>query len=247
MKRASIAGLFLLRKCMPSHKIQAMKKFLLWLIHFVINSIAKVEIRGYENLPTTGGFVLAVNHLGFLDVPLALYGLEKWDLFIMVAEKWEKNLLWRWIGKYFNFVFVDRYNPDLKAMREMIKRMENGQTLVIAPEGTRARDEKMAQGKPGVAYLASKMRWQIVPVAVIGTEDRILLDHLKHFRRLHIKLIADKPFMLPALPKENREEKLQEYTDEIMCRIGVMLPEKNLGYYKDHPRLKELRKEKNEI
>ena len=136
-----------------------MKKFLVWLIHFVINSIAKVERHGYEHLPAKGGFVIAVNHLGFLDVPLALYALDQWDLFIMVAEKWEKFFLWRWLGKYFNFVFVDRYNPDLKAMRNMMRRMEKGQTLVVAPEGTRARDEKMAQGKPGVAYLASKMGW----------------------------------------------------------------------------------------
>lgn len=220
-----------------------MKKFLLWLIHFVIDSIAKVEIRGYENIPTTGGFVIAVNHLGFLDVPLALYGLEKWDLFIMVAEKWEKLFLWRWIGRHFNFVYVDRHNPDLKAMRNMMRRMENGQTLVVAPEGTRARDEKMAQGKPGVAYLASKMGWQIVPVSVIGTEDRVLLNNLKHFRRTQITLIAGEVFTLPPFPKENREEKLQNYTDEIMCRIGIMLPDKNLGYYADHPRLKELRAE----
>ncbi|MDD2921230.1 MAG: lysophospholipid acyltransferase family protein [Anaerolineales bacterium] len=224
-----------------------MKKFLRWLIHFVIDSIANVERRGYENFPVTGGFVIAVNHLGFLDVPLALYSLEKWDIFIMVAEKWEKFFLWRWLGKQFDFVFVDRYNPDLKALRNMMRRMENGQTLVVAPEGTRARDEKMARGKPGVAYLASKMGWQIVPVAISGSEDRILLGNLKRFRRTHISLTADKAFTLPPFPKENREEILQEYTDEIMCHIGVMLPERNLGYYANHPRLKELSKEKNEI
>jgi len=217
-----------------------MKKFLLWLIRFVINSIAKVERRGYEHLPAAGGFVIAVNHLGFLDVPLALYALDQWNLFIMVAEKWEKFFLWRWIAKYFNIVFVDRYNPDLKALRNMMRRMENGQTLVIAPEGTRARDEKMARGKPGVAYLASKMGWQIVPVSIVGSEDRLLIGNLKRFRRTPIALTADQGFMLPSFPKENREEKLQEYTDEIMCRIGVMLPEKNRGYYADHPRLKEL-------
>ena len=146
----------------------------------------------------------------------------------------------RWLGKQLNLIFVDRFNPDLKAMREMIKRMEDGQTLVIAPEGTRARDEKMAQGKPGVAYLASKMGWQIVPVAISGTEDRIFRGNLKQLRRTHIKITAGKSFMLPPFPKENREAVLQEYTDEIMCRIAVMLPERNRGYYAEHPRLKEL-------
>ncbi len=217
-----------------------MKKFLHWLIHTVLKLITKIEPAGYENLPEKGGFVIAVNHLGFLDVPMAYYALDNWNLFIPVAEKWEENPVWKWLGKYLNLIFVDRYKPDLKAMREMIKRMQAGQTLVIAPEGTRARDEKMAQGKPGVAYLASKMGWPIVPVAISGTEDRIIIGNLKRFRRTPVKLTGGRPFKLPPFPKENREEVLQQYTDEIMCRIAVMLPERNRGYYAEHPRLKEL-------
>jgi 1-acyl-sn-glycerol-3-phosphate acyltransferase len=217
-----------------------MKKFLRWLIHAVLKVITKINVTGYENLPKKGGFVIAVNHLGILDAPMAYYALDDWNLFIPVAEKWEENPFLRWLGKHLNFIFIDRFKPDLKAMREMMKRMEEGQTLVIAPEGTRARDEKMAQGKPGVAYLASKMGWQIVPVAISGTEDRLLWGNLKHFRRTCIKIIAGKPFMLPSFPKENREEVLQEYTDEIMCRIAAMLPERNRGYYSEYPRIKEL-------
>ena len=217
-----------------------MKKFLRWLIRTVVKIIAQVETTGYENLPENGGFVIAVNHLGILDAPMAYYALDSWNLFIPVAEKWEENPVLRWLGKHLNFIFINRFKLDLKAMREIMNRMEEGQTLVIAPEGTRARDEKMAQGKPGVAYLASKMGWQIVPVAISGTEDRILFGNLKRFRRTQIRLTAGKSFMLPPFPKEDREETLQEYTDEIMCRIAVMLPEKNRGYYAEYPRLKKL-------
>ena len=217
-----------------------MKKFIVLVIRIVIRLIAKVKASGYENLPETGGFVIAVNHLGFLDAPLAYYALNNWNLFIPVAEKWAESAILRWLGKHLNAIFIDRFNPDLKAMREMIKRMEDGQTLIIAPEGTRARDEKMAQGKPGVAYLASKMGWTILPVAIIGSEDSLVIKNLKRFKRTPIQLIAGKAFTLPPFPKENREEKLQEYTDEIMCRISVLIPEYNRGYYADHPRLKEL-------
>ncbi len=217
-----------------------MKNFLYWLIRTVINLIANVETSGYENLPKQGGFVIAVNHLGFLDVPLALYALNEYDLFVLIAEKWQENPVWRWIGKYFNFVFVDRFNPDLKALREVMRRMENGQTLVIAPEGTRARDEKMAEGKPGVTYMTVKSGFPIVPVAIIGTEDRILISNLKRFRKTQIKLIGGKAFTLPPIARDKREETLKQYTDEIMCRIAVMLPEKNRGFYAEHPRLKEL-------
>ena len=221
-----------------------MKKLIVFIIRLVITAVAKVEPKGYENLPKGGGFVIAVNHLGFLDAPLAYYALDDWNLFIPVAEKWAENPILRWLGKHLNAIFIDRFNPDLKAMREMMKRMEEGQTLVIAPEGTRARDEKMAQGKPGVAYLASKMGWTILPVAISGSEDRIVIQNLKRLRRSVIKLTAGKPFTLPSFPKQDREEKLQEYTDEIMCRVAVLLPEHNRGFYADHPRLKELLAEK---
>jgi len=77
-------------------------------------------------------------------------------------------------------------------------------------------------------------------VAISGTEDRLLWGNLKRLRRAPVKLMAGKAFTLPSFPKENREETLQAYADEIMCRIAVMLPERNRGYYADHPRLKEL-------
>ncbi len=217
-----------------------MKRIIVGIIRFVIWVVARVELKGYENIPPKGGFVLAVNHLGFLDAPLAYYALDNWNLFIPVAEKWAEYGILRWLGKHLNAIFVDRFNPDLRALREMMKRMEEGQTLVIAPEGTRARDEKMAQGKPGVAFLASRMGWPILPVAISGSEDRLVLGNLKRFKRTAIRLTAGKTFTLPPFPKENREEKLQEFTDEIMCRIAVMLPEHNRGFYAEHPRLKEL-------
>ncbi|PKN89407.1 MAG: hypothetical protein CVU45_07355, partial [Chloroflexi bacterium HGW-Chloroflexi-7] len=44
----------------------------------------------------------------------------------------------------------------------------------------------------------------------------------------------------PELDRNNREEQLQQLTDEIMCQIGAMLPEHYRGFYKDHPRLKEI-------
>jgi len=221
-----------------------MKKFLRWLIRTVLKIITKIEVAGYENLPGEKGFVIATNHLGILDAPMAYYSLDEWNLFVLVAEKWEKNPFLKWLGKHLNFIFIDRFNLDLKSMREVMKRMSEGQTLVIAPEGTRARDEKMAQGKPGVAYLASKMGWKIVPVAISGTEDRLLWGNLKRLRRTPVKLTAGKPFTLPPFPREKREEALQVYADDIMCRIAVMLPERNRGYYADHPRLKELLNEK---
>jgi len=217
-----------------------MRNFIRALIRFVINLVTDVEISGREHLPPKGGFVVATNHLGILDAALAYYALDQWDLFVPVAEKWEESAILRWLGKHLNFIFVDRFHPDLKAMREMIRRMEDGQTLVIAPEGTRARDEKMAEAKPGVAYLAAKSGFPVLPVSLSGTEDRIIFGNLKRLRRSRVHVTGGPAFSIPPVPKENREEFLQHWTDEIMCRIAVMLPEHNRGHYADHPRIQQL-------
>jgi 1-acyl-sn-glycerol-3-phosphate acyltransferase len=199
-----------------------------------------VEVSGYENLPKDKSYVIATNHLGIVDAPIAFYGLDRWDMYILVAEKWERNRFLKWLGSYLNFVFIDRFNPDIKALRKIIALMEEGNLLVIAPEGTRSRVGSMIEGKPGVSYLATKLNRPIVPVALAGTEDKVLFGNLTRLRRSRITVTAGPAFMLPPLPRENRDEALKQYTDEIMCRIAVLLPEKYRGVYAGHPRLKEL-------
>jgi len=232
----------LLRHRLLSPKIGPMmtKKLLRSLIHFFINIVAKVDVINPEKLPKEGSYAFATNHLGILDAFLAYYILERWDFFIPVAEKWEEYAILRWLGKHLNFIFIDRFNPDIHAIRQILKRMENGEVLVIAPEGTRSRTEKMAEGKTGVSYLASKAQFPIIPVGLAGTEDRIFFSNLKKFKRTHIRVTIGDAFRLPELPKTNRDEAFREYTDEIMCKIAALIPEKNRGFYAEHPRLKEL-------
>ncbi len=217
-----------------------MRNFIRWLIRLIFNLIARVEVRGYENLPKEGSFVITTNHLGFVDVPIAFYALDRWDMFVMIGEKWQNIGLFRWVGKYFNFVFIDRFNPDIKTLRKVISLMEKNNILVIAPEGTRSRTGSLIEAKPGASYLAAKLNRPIVPVGITGTEDRALLVNLKKLHRGHITVTAGQPFKLPPLPRENRDEVLKQYTDEIMCHIAALLPEKYRGVYANHPRLKEL-------
>ncbi|HUE97869.1 MAG TPA: lysophospholipid acyltransferase family protein [Anaerolineales bacterium] len=217
-----------------------MRNIIRWLIRFIFNLIARVEVGGYEHLPKDSSFVIATNHLGIVDVPIAFYALDRWDMFVMIGEKWQNVGLFRWIGRHFNFIFIDRFNADIKALRRVISLMEENNILVIAPEGTRSRTGSLIEAKPGVSYLATKLDRPIIPVAITGTEDKNLFGNLKRFRRSHITVKAGPAFTLPPLPRENRDEVLKGYTDEIMCRIAALLPEKYRGVYADHPRLKEL-------
>src|SRR5574339_968023 len=176
-----------------------MKYVIRWLIRLIFNVIARVDVKGYENLPKEGSFVIATNHLGIVDGPIAYYALDYWDMFVLIAEKWQKVGLFRWVGKYFNFIFIDRYNADIKTLRKVISLMEQDNILVIAPEGTRSRVGSLIEAKPGVSYLASRLNRPILPVAITGTEDEALFGNLKRLRRAHITLTAGPTFTLPPL------------------------------------------------
>jgi len=209
---------------------------------FVLRLISDVEIIGLENVPDTTTFAIASNHIGRLDIGLVFAGLDQTEFILPLAEKYKKNPFTRFIGYMMGVIWLDRYTTDFKAIREMMTRIKKGGVLVIAPEGTRSITGSLQEGKPGVAFLAAKARLSIVPVAIYGTEDKVVVDNLKHLRRSHFKMIGGKSFVLPQLKSKSREEQIMENTNEIMCHIAALLPEEKRGYYKDHPRLVELLK-----
>ncbi len=189
--------------------------------------------------------IITSNHLGRLDVPLIWHVVKREDIIVIVAEKYQKSAFVRWLTRKLNAIFVDRYNADFSAMRQVLARIKEGGAFVVAPEGTRSQTEALIEGKSGAAYLASKAGVPIYPVAVAGTEDRVAKQQLKRLRRVKVRGWVGKPYTLPPLPRENRDEALKAYTDEMMCRIAVLLPVEYRGVYADHPRLKELLEGRN--
>ena len=217
-------------------------KIFRFFIRTILGLIARLEIVGFENMPT-GGFVIAANHIGRLDAALAYYILDRPDIIMVVAEKYEKYAIFRWLVKLTNGMFVDRYNADIHAIRETLRRLQQGQVFTITPEGTRSNSGNLLEAKPGGIYLAWKAGVPVLPVALTGTEDAVVKDRLKHFKRLKIKIVAGQPFTLPQEVKgRDRDAVMQHYTDEVMCRIAALLPPERRGFYAEHPRLKELLK-----
>jgi 1-acyl-sn-glycerol-3-phosphate acyltransferase len=212
------------------------------IVRILLRLIAQVEISGYENLPQ-GGFILAANHLGRLDSALLYYAIDREDLIMPVAEKYKDHWFYSRLVRMVGGFFINRFDADVQAIREVLKRLKNGGVFVIAPEGTRSKTEALQEARPGVAYFASKTGLPVVPAALTGTEDRVVKDNLKHFRRSKITIRGGKPFVLPSLRGQDRDEALATATTEIMCQIGAMLPEKYRGFYAEHPRLKELLKD----
>jgi 1-acyl-sn-glycerol-3-phosphate acyltransferase len=214
-------------------------KIFRFFVRLILGLIARVEVKGFKYLPL-GGFVIAANHIGRLDAALAYYVLDRPDIIMVVAEKYEKYAIFRWLVKLTNGMFVDRYNSDIHAIRETLRRLKQGQVFTITPEGTRSRTGNLIEAKPGGTYLAWKAGVPVVPVALTGTEDAVVVDRLKHFKRLNVKIVAGQPFTLSSIKGKDRDAAMQQYTDEVMCRIAALLPPERRGVYAQHPRLKEL-------
>jgi 1-acyl-sn-glycerol-3-phosphate acyltransferase len=220
---------------------QRTHKIFLFVIQFIIRLIARVEMSGFENLPKMGGYVIAANHIGRLDAALAYFLLDRPDIIMVVAEKYEKYAFYRWLVKITNGMFIDRHNADIRAIRETLRRLQAGQIFVITPEGTRSKSGNLIEAKPGAMYLAWKAGVPVLPVGLTGTEDAVVVDRLKHFKRLRIRAAAGEMFSLPAEVKgRERDILMKQYTDEVMCRIAMLLPPERRGFYAKHPRLKEL-------
>jgi 1-acyl-sn-glycerol-3-phosphate acyltransferase len=209
------------------------------IVRFLMKIIADIEINGIEKLPE-GNVIIAANHLGRLDTAALLCILDREDIIMPVAEKYKNHPLYGAIGRAANAIWLNRFDADYSAFRQILERMKQGGLLVIAPEGTRSKTEALQEGKMGVAFLASKSGYPVLPVAVTGTEDRLIVENLKHFRRSKITATAADLLYVDIPRGKEREEAMRQATDEIMCQIAALLPEKYRGVYADHPRLKKL-------
>jgi len=197
-----------------------------------------IQFSGLDNIPPTGGCILATNHLSRLDTPLILMAIDRNDLSALVTGKYRNNPLFALFVDVSDSIWINRDIADYKAIRAGLEHIKRVGILGIAPEGTRSRNGQLLEAKSGVALIAEKAGVPIVPVGIHGTEDT--MSKLTHFQRPNIHVSFGKPFSLPPIDHKDRESSILRNTDEIMCRIAVLLPEKYHGYYSGHPRISEL-------
>lgn len=206
----------------------------------ILRIIARVDLQGLNNIPASGACIMASNHIGRLDVLLVYSLMPRKDVIMLVAEKYSDSRLWRWVGKRLDAIFVERFEADYKAVRQVMKRLKQGELLAIAPEGTRSRDGKLTQAKSGAVYLAAKAGIPIIPVGILGTDDQDVAKRLKKLKRLSIIIRVGKPFLLPANVELERDVRLEQQTNEMMCQIAALLPAERHGYYRENPRIGEI-------
>ena len=230
----------------PKRKIIFLKGLRL-ISRLILKLIARVDIEGIENVPKQGGAIVVTNHIGRLDAMLGVVLADREDIIMMVAAKYQTNAFWRFMVTNLDALWLNRDEADFRTLRIVQNRLNAGEILGMAPEGTRSKTESLNLGKPGAAYLADKADVPIIPIGLIGTEDRLVKASFKKFRRIHIQAKIGEPIFLPPLNRQTRDEDLQRNTDEIMCQIAALIPPSYRGVYANYPRVHELLETAHEL
>lgn len=106
-------------------------------------------------------------------------------------------------------------------VKKALKALSSGEIIAISAEGEVNNGQGLLQARPGIAALAEKSQAPMVPLAITGS-------------RRHLSVTIGRPFSLseieiPQFP--NRHEHIQFQADRIMCRLAVLLPPEERGYY----------------
>jgi len=167
------------------------------------------QVIGKENIPPFGNPVIfAANHRSLADpnlvgsaVPYAIHYFAKEELFHVPVLGW-------FIRRVNSFP-VKRGENDVGAFKAAIRILQQGEALLLFPEGGRRLDpERQWKAKPGLGMLACKTGALIVPVGV---------THSERFTKLaKIRVAFGKPIPAPA---NAARDDYQELTDRVMVRI----------------------------
>ena len=140
------------------------------LSRFGANCFWKFRVFGLENVPASGGVLLASNHQSYLDPVLVAMVLPR-EMHFMARRTLFRNPAFRVIIAGYNAFAIERDTADVKGVKEAIARLEAGNILLVFPEGTRTGDGSIGRMKPGIGMLAERAAVPIVPVLIEGAYE----------------------------------------------------------------------------
>jgi len=141
-------------------------------------------VEGLENIPKDGPFLLASNHLSFLDPPALGCRMPR-NLHYFARDSLFKGPLGMLI-RALNSIPVNRSQLDLATLRTVLKVLKDGHPLLVFPEGTRSEDGSLGEGKKGVGMLVAKSRVPVLPARIFGSYE--ILGKGKSLPRIGRKL-----------------------------------------------------------
>jgi len=128
-----------------------------------------VKVTGRENLPKKGGFIVAANHVSYLDPPI-IGAACPGRLFYMARHDLFRNPLFGVILRSVNVFPVKRNSADITALKKALKILKSGRGLLLFPEGSRQQPGRLGEPTAGVGLLVAKSKAPVIPAFIKGTE-----------------------------------------------------------------------------
>lgn len=214
------------------------RKFLINFFNGLYRLLTDVQLENLEFIPEEGPLILALNHMSRIDFPLFCTNPRRQDWAAFIADSYKSWPILSQVVKDANMVWIDRSKADFTAFKKALDWLKAGNLFILAPEGTRSRTGQLLEGKQGIVLLAQKAGIPVCTGSITGTEH--FLNDFKHFRKPKLSIYFTPPVVLKPVNLADREASMRQETDELMCRIASMLPEKYHGFYRGFPRVQEL-------
>jgi len=134
----------------------------------IFKLFSRLQVEGIEHLPVNGAYILASNHLSYLDV-LILTAAVKNDFYVIAKSELFKKPVSRFIAFRLKGIPVNRIGFCHQTFRIAVKILQQNGIIAIFPEGHVSPDGTMKRFKFGAVKLAIEANVPIVPVAIIGS------------------------------------------------------------------------------
>jgi len=174
-----------------------------------------------ERMIESGPLVLAVNHASFVDPPLA--GICSHRGVYYLARK--SILKWPILGPLFpamNVIPVERDGNDLSALREVIRKIKEGNGVVLFPEGTRSTDGQLQPARAGIGFVIAKTGAPVLPMRIFGSFDAFPRD-AKFMCFPQITVVLGQPlFFTEEEIAGSTRETYQLFSDRVMAAISEL-------------------------
>ena len=175
-------------------------KTILWV------SGVKVKVRGLENIDTGKPGIYLSNHQSYFDIFILLACLPV-DFKFLLKQELMKIPLLGWAMKGAEYIAIDREDPRkaLQSMNEAARRIKEGASVLIFPEGTRSVDGQLQPYKKGGFRLALKAGCDLVPIGIIGS-CRIVSKGSLTVKRGNVSMNIGEPVFAGEYSKKDMDQ-----------------------------------------
>lgn len=177
----------------------------------------RFEIIGSEKIPhDPQGFILAPNHVSYLDPPVLGGGIKRPIVFLAKERLFKIRVLGRLIRMLGALPIAGQ--GELKTIRSVIRSLKSGNAVVIFPEGTRSVEGELQEAQAGVGFLARSANVPIVPCYIQGTREAWPKGGFK-FLPAKIKVFIGDAIRINRSSSDDRDALYQSAADEVMKQI----------------------------